>query len=185
MIHDPNLTGFGIVLQIVLIGIILSMRSSKTTRSHDRPMPPPIAPLVTNSFEQEAIALRQQCAQLRQQLQQQTHQLTTDFQAATFDQLQPLFINYPTARKMAETHAELPARNLVALFSPLGNLLETWNIQTIGTVWEQVNFDPHLHQPDAADISQGEPVYIRFVGYRQGDRILTPAKVSRTLPMRA
>jgi hypothetical protein len=39
-----------------------------------------------------------------------------------------------------------------------------------------------LHQPDVEDITEGELVYIRFVGYREGERILAPAKVSRTLP---
>ena len=29
---------------------------------------------------------------------------------------------------------------------------------------------------------EGELVYIRFVGYQNGDKILYPAKVSRTLP---
>ena len=32
------------------------------------------------------------------------------------------------------------------------------------------------------DIQPEELVYIRFVGYREGEQILCPAKVSRTLP---
>lgn len=191
MIHDLNLTGFGAVLTISLIALILSLRgsngatqlrhSSKTSTAQPSTSLPEKTPEQT---PEEAIALRQQCAQLRHQLHQQATQLTADFQDTTFEQLQPLLINYPTAKKMAETDADLPAKNLVALFSPLGNLLETWNIQPIGTVWEQVRFDPQLHQPDVADVIEGEPLYVRFVGYRQGDRILTPARVSRTLPER-
>jgi hypothetical protein len=76
----------------------------------------------------------------------------------------------------------LPAKNLVALFTPLENLLKSWGYEPIGTPWEQAPYNPQLHQPDVSDITEGELVYIRFVGYRDADRILSPAKVSRTLP---
>ena len=87
---------------------------------------------------------------------------------------------------MAQTKPDLPARNLIALFTPLENLLQTWGIAAIGTPWQQVAYDPQLHQPDADDMAIGESVYIRFVGYRSianSHQILCPAKVSRTLPV--
>jgi DNA-binding Xre family transcriptional regulator/molecular chaperone GrpE (heat shock protein) len=130
----------------------------------------------------EIAELRQQCLRLRDELQQQKTQLTTDFRNATFEQLQTLLTNYPAARKMAEAKPDLPAKNLSALFTPLENLLKSWDFEMIGSAWEQVAYNPQLHQPDVEDITEGELVYIRFVGYRDGDRILTPAKVSRTLP---
>jgi hypothetical protein len=104
--------------------------------------------------------LRQQCFRLREELQQQKIQLTDDFRRATFEQLQTLLTNYPAARKMAEAKPDMPAKNLSALFTPLENLLSIWGF----------------------DITEGELVYIRFVGYRDRERILVPAKVSRTLP---
>ena len=91
-------------------------------------------------------------------------------------------ICYPAARKMAEAKPEMPAKNLSALFTPLENLLSSWNFETIGLTWEQVTYNPQLHQPDVADITEGELVYVRFVGYRDRERIFAPAKVSRTLP---
>lgn len=126
--------------------------------------------------------LRQQCFRLRSELQQQKTQLTIDFRNATFEQLQTLLTNYPAARKMAEAKPDLPAKNLSALFTPLENLLTSWDFEMIGSAWEQVAYNPQLHQPDVEDITEGELVYIRFVGYRNGEQILTPAKVSRTLP---
>ncbi len=130
----------------------------------------------------ESEQLRQQCLRLRDELQQQTVQLRTDERDSTFEQLQTLLTNYPTARMMSESKPDLPAKNLVALFTPLENLLKSWGYQTIGKPWEPVPYNPQLHQPDATDIAEGETVYIRFVGYREGDRILCPAKVSRNLP---
>ena len=138
------------------------------------------ATITTNPTEIEE--LRQQCLRLREELQQQKAQLTADFRRATFEQLQTLLTNYPAARKRAEAQPDMPAKNLSALFTPLENLLSSWDFQTIGSVWEQTAYNPQLHQPDVEDITEGELVYIRFVGYREGERILAPAKVSRTLP---
>lgn len=141
---------------------------------------PTSATITSNPTEIEE--LRQQCFRLREELQQQKTQLTADFRRTTFEQLQTLLTSYPAARKMAEAKPEMPAKNLSALFTPLENLLSSWNFETIGSAWEQVSYNPQLHQPDVEDITEGELVYIRFVGYRDGEQILAPAKVSRTLP---
>lgn len=130
----------------------------------------------------ESEELRQQCLRLRDELQQQKIQLNQDFQDTTFEQLQPLLTNYPSARKLAEFKPDLPAKNLMALFTALDNLLDNWGLEKIGLPWEQVPYNPQIHQPDVSDMIEGEQVYIRFVGYRDQKRILCPAKVSRTLP---
>lgn len=103
-------------------------------------------------------------------------------QAEAFRILQLLLTQYPSAAKLAQVKPELPAQNLVALFRPLDTLLETWRIQPIGAVWAPVAFDPVLHQADRGPLQPGDPVYIRYVGYRRGDEILCPARVSQTLP---
>ena len=130
----------------------------------------------------EIAALRQECLRLRDKLQQQSAEVTRDLQESTFQKLQTLLTNYPSARQLAQAKPDLPAKNLTSLFTPLDNLLASWGYEPIGSAWERVPYNPQLHQPDAGDIVEGEIVYIRFVGYRDGDRILCPAKVSRTLP---
>jgi hypothetical protein len=109
-------------------------------------------------------------------------ELTTELQHSTFEQLQALLTNYPSVRQLVQVKPDLPAKNLTSLFTSLDNLIESWGYKAIGQVWEQVSYNPQLHQPDAGDIEAGELVYIRFVGYRDGEHILCPAKVSRTLP---
>lgn len=130
----------------------------------------------------EIEALRTECLQLREALQKQKIELENEFQQVTFQQLQTLLTNYPSVRQLVEVKPELPAKNLISLFTSLDNLLESWGYEPIGKVWEQVAYNPQLHQSDASDVEVGELIYIRFVGYRKGDRILAPAKVSRTLP---
>ena len=130
----------------------------------------------------EIEALRTECLQLREVLQKQGVERENEFQQVTFQQLQTLLTNYPSVRQLIEFKPELPAKNIVSLFTSLDNLIESWGYEPIGKVWEQVAYNPQLHQADLSDIEVGELVYVRFVGYRKGDRILAPAKVSRTLP---
>jgi hypothetical protein len=144
------------------------------------PVTPP-SPQAT-SDPTELQELRQEIVRLRGQLVDSKAQAEGDLKAETFDTLQTLLVNYPSARKMADSRPEMPARNLSALFVPLENLLADWGYEPIAEVWEQVAYDPQLHQADEEDIAEGETVFVRFIGYRDGDTILAPAKVSRTLP---
>lgn len=130
----------------------------------------------------EIEGLKHQSLQLRQELQAQRDFVTSEFQFITFQCLQALLVNYPTVKEMVKFAPDIPAQNLLALFEPLDILLEFWRYQSIGIPWIQVNYNPRFHQGDSADLQIGEPVYIRFVGYSCGDRILVPAQVSRTLP---
>lgn len=127
-------------------------------------------------------ALHQEGLRLHQELQQQRLELTAVLRESTFEQLQTLLTNYPSIHSLVSIKPELPAKNLLSLFTPLDNLLSAWNYEQIGKPWQQVPYDPQIHQPDAADIAAGELVYIRFVGYKHKGRILCPAKVSCTLP---
>lgn len=152
--------------------------------SNEQPDDPAVIPLTNaNASNQPEIEeLRQECLRLREQLQQQNVELTTEFKESTFKQIQTLLTNYPSLRPMVQVKPELPAKNIISLLTPLDNLLSTWGYELIGQAWEQVEYNPQLHQPDNSDIQPGELIYVRFVGYRQGERILVPAKVSRTLP---
>jgi chromosome segregation ATPase len=130
--------------------------------------------------DQQIAQLVQERLHLQEQLQHQAAK--KDDHLSTFRQLQTLLVNYPSASKIAQARPNLSAKTLTSMFAPLENLLDSWGYQQIGAVWEKVAYDPKLHQPDAADIQPGEPVYIRFVGYRNGEQVLCPAKVSRKVP---
>jgi Skp family chaperone for outer membrane proteins len=136
-------------------------------------------------LETQVEALKQQCVRLRDDLKQQAQQVQQDTQAIAFEQLQTLLTQHPTVRCMAEAKPDLPARNLVSLFTSLDNLARVWGYEAIGQPWQSTSYDPQLHEGDVGDLSLGETVYVRFVGYREvgSQRIRVPAKVSRTLPM--
>jgi predicted RNase H-like nuclease (RuvC/YqgF family) len=136
-------------------------------------------------LEEEIAALTQQCQRLRDELKTQAAQVRADAIAGGFEQIQTLLTQYPSVRKMVENQPDLPARNIVALLTSLENLIKFWECQSIGKPWDLVEYDPQIHQSDVDDIKVGESVYVRFIGYCKDDRILIPAKVSRTLPANA
>lgn len=177
MLEQINHIGFSIFL-VIIIYIILRYLFPANTQ--DKPLIN--QSVISTSTEEKIKELENQCQRLREELKQQSKQLRWDFQNETFTQLQTLLSNYPTVKKMALAKPDLPAKNLVSLFTSLDNLITSWGYTPIGEPWEQVNYNPQLHQADSDDIQEGELVYIRFIGYQDGDKVLYPAKVSRSLP---
>jgi hypothetical protein len=118
---------------------------------------------------------------LRQELQQQKIQLEAAWRDEVFRHLELLLINYPSVHKIAQMRPDLAAQSITSMFTPLGTLLQSWGYEAIGTPLEQVPFHPQFHQADVDTIQAEELVFVRFVGYRHGETILCPAKVSRTL----
>ncbi|AFW93890.1 hypothetical protein ANA_C11107 [Anabaena sp. 90] len=177
MLEQINQVAFAVILVIIVYIILrfLFPANNQNTSINNQPVTSP-------DTEQKIKDLEIQCQRLREELKQQSQQLQTDFQQETFTQLQTLVSNYPTVKKMALAKPELPAKNLTFLFTSLDNLITNWGYTAIGETWKQVNYNPQLHQADSDDIQEGELVYIRFIGYQNGDKVLYPAKISRTLP---
>jgi molecular chaperone GrpE (heat shock protein) len=177
MLEQINQVAFAVIL-VIIVYIILRILFP----ANNQDIPINNQPVTSPDTEQKIKDLEIQCQRLRDELKQQSQQLKTDFQQETFTQLQTLFSNYPTVKKMALAKPELPAKNLISLFTSLDNLITNWGYTAIGETWEQVNYNPQLHQADSDDIQEGELVYIRFIGYQNGDKVVYPAKISRTLP---
>jgi transposase-like protein len=163
-------------------------KSEKTTKTKSSRN----SKLVSKADRDRIEQLTQECLRLRQELQSQSDRLKLEHQQNTFRILQSLLTQYKSVQQMVRHNPNLPAQNLVALFTPLDRLIQTWEYTQIGEAWQQVPFDPQIHHGDRPDLAVGEPVYIRFVGYQVSDmksgmnnsepQILVPAKVSRTLP---
>lgn len=126
--------------------------------------------------------LEGKCENLTEKLENLPSELINKWQQESFNLLQTLLANYPTAKTMVKLKPDLPAKNVINLLKPLDKLLAKWGIESIGKPWERVAFNSQIHYGDEENLTPNELVYIRFIGYRQGDKVLIPAKVSRTLP---
>jgi len=56
--------------------------------------------------------------------------------------------------------------------------LEHWGVESIAPVGAQIPYNPQQHQLMEGTAEPGEPVKVRYTGYRQGDKLLYRAKVS-------
>ncbi|MEN9245812.1 MAG: helix-turn-helix transcriptional regulator [Thermostichales cyanobacterium BF4_bins_65] len=97
-------------------------------------------------------------------------------QRSTFGQLQSLLVSYPTAQALAQRDPTRPAQSVLALLAPLESWLQQQGISRIGEPFQQQPYDPVVHQC-SQPVALGDPVEIRFVGYRCGEEIWVPARV--------
>ena len=145
---------------------------------------PELVPLPPKTPEppgsQEFQALRQECDRLERQLAHQRATLETEWQQQVLSQLEPWLLQWPTAALRAQQEPQLPAQKLLPLVRPLANLLKQWQVEAIAAVGETVNFDPQWHQwLETENLPEpGTPAVVRYVGYRQGTKLLYRAQVS-------
>jgi transcriptional regulator with XRE-family HTH domain len=122
--------------------------------------------------------LKQEYERLQTQMKQQAHTLNHDFQRQVLQALETLLIQMPTAAYAAQQNPEIPAQRLLPLLKPLDQLLAQWGIVAIAPVGTVLPYDPQVHQLLEGTANPGEPVRVRYTGYRQGEVLLYRAKVS-------
>lgn len=109
---------------------------------------------------------------------QQKEHLQHEFQQSSLAVIEPLLLQWPTAEAAAKKNPQLSATKILPLIRPVMELLKRWGIESIGTVAEHVPYDPQIHQIMEGVANAGDPVQVRYVGYRQGEKLLYRAKVS-------
>jgi DNA-binding Xre family transcriptional regulator len=121
--------------------------------------------------------LQQEYQRLQNQLQQQQAASQQEFQNTSLQILESWLIQYPTAAYAAQKN-DVPASRLLPLIRPVEQLVKGWGVEAIAPVGAEVAYDPQVHQLMEGNAGVGEPVRIRYTGYRQGEKLLYRAKVS-------
>lgn len=128
---------------------------------------------------------KQEDQRLQDQQSQQREILWQEFQRSTLEAIESWLLQFPTAAYAAQQNPELSATKLLPLMRPLEQLLRDWGVEAIAPVGVELPFDPQLHQlmdesnPAASPAEMsGNPVRVRYTGYRQGNQLLHRAKVS-------
>lgn len=125
----------------------------------------------------EVARLRQEYARLEQRLDQQRQRLQYQFQADALGIIESWLTYWPTAAKAATDRDGFDAKKLLPLVKPVERLLESWDVTSIGTVGQQLSYDPQHHQLARGMANPGDPVRISHVGYCHGENLLFRAKV--------
>jgi molecular chaperone GrpE (heat shock protein) len=92
----------------------------------------------------------------------------------------PLLSQLATLRAMAAEGKPVRAEDLLTLAGKLEKAFAEGGLQPVGEVGATAAFDPKFHQRmSGGDVSDGDAVRVRFVGYACGDAVVTKAMVSR------
>ena len=135
------------------------------------------------SLNLEIIGLREEYQRLQQKMAMQTQELRSQFQRESIQQLESLLLQLPTAVYASQQNPNLLAKNILPLFRPIEVMLDKWGITAIGSVGTEVIYDPQKHQVMEADnidniLKEGDAAVVRYVGYRQGEKLLYKARVT-------
>ena len=123
--------------------------------------------------------LQSEYQRLQQKFDQQRETLVQEFQDHAIAILESWLLQWPTAAAAAHKNPQFPAVKLLPLMKPLANLLQQWEIEAIAAVGESVSYNPQWHQLMDGNVEAGSTVIVRYVGYRQGKKLLYRARVSQ------
>ncbi|MEG4349530.1 helix-turn-helix domain-containing protein [Microcoleus sp. LAD1_D5] len=140
-----------------------------------------LATLAPDSVELEQAsptAVEQEYQRLQASIEQQRESLMQEFQLSSVQILESWMLQWPTAASKAQENHQLRAQKLLPLLRPVEELLQHWGIESIAPVGVQIPYNPQQHQLMEGTADPGEPVKVRYTGYRQGDKLLYRAKVS-------
>ena len=133
----------------------------------------------SGSGDRDALAAcKQEYQKLRQEMLQQQELLEAEFQRSSIETIESWLLQWPTAAMAVHKNPNLPAARLISLVEPVEQLLKQWNVTSIATVGEKVAYDPKYHQLIKGTAEKGALVEVRYVGYKQEDKLLYKAKVS-------
>jgi len=122
--------------------------------------------------------LQAECKRLQQQLTEQEMELRQGFQQAALYQLETWMKNWPKVVHAVQTdRPDLAAAKVIPLLKPLEQLLQSWDVETIGCIGKPLPYDPQAHQLRQGQAQPGETVTVTRPGYRQGNRLLHRAEV--------
>ena len=135
-------------------------------------------PPVLQRESAELIACRQEYQKLQADMSQLEVNLREQFQQTSLATIESWLLQWPTAATAVRQNPQLPAMRLLSLVEPVEELIEQWNVEPIATVGEELPYNPQQHQLMKGIAEPGEVVKVRYVGYKQGDKLLHKAKVS-------
>jgi len=129
--------------------------------------------------DEEIRRLRQEYERLREQAErQQAGAAAVGFEALA-RKLAPLLSQLATMQTLAGEGRAVRTEDVLKLFGKVEQVLAGAGLTPVGTVGTEEPFDTHWHQRmSGAALRDGDPVTVRFVGYRLGEAILLKAMVS-------
>ncbi len=121
---------------------------------------------------------QQEYKRLQQKMEQQKDTIQQELQQASLQTIESWLIQWPTAVAAIIKNPDLPAARLLPLVKPIEKLVSKWGLEQIAFVGEELPYDPQWHELMKGSAEPGDMVKVRYVGYKQQEKILYKAKVS-------
>ncbi|MEG3862325.1 helix-turn-helix domain-containing protein [Microcoleus sp. herbarium12] len=137
-----------------------------------------LAPDFVELEEAVPTGLEQEYQRLQASIEQQRSSLMQEFQLSSVQILESWMLQWPTAASKAQENHNLRAQKLLPLLRPVEQLLEHWGVESIAPVGAELPYNPQQHQLIEGTAESGQPVKVRYTGYKQGEKLLYRAKVS-------
>ncbi len=94
--------------------------------------------------------------------------------------LAPLVAQADAMKHFQDSGRAITAEDALAIVARIEAAIAEEGVERIGAAGEETAFDSRRHQRlSGGDVRDGDPVEVRFIGFRQGERILAKALVSR------
>ncbi|MEA5620177.1 nucleotide exchange factor GrpE [Cronbergia sp. UHCC 0137] len=139
----------------------------------------PIVKTTDSELLQQITELRTEYQRILQTLEQQREVLQQEFQQSSLHILESLLLFWPTIAQKSRDNNHLEVVKIIPLVQKtLDKLLHSWGVEAIAVVGAELPYNPQLHTLIDGTAQPGEIIKVRYVGYRQGDKLLYRAKVS-------
>jgi DNA-binding Xre family transcriptional regulator/molecular chaperone GrpE (heat shock protein) len=122
--------------------------------------------------------LQQEYQHLQQQFTQQRATLASEFQSQSLQTLESFLTYFPAAKYAAQNNPNFPASKILPLVQSIDRLISQWGVTIIGEIGTQLPYDSRWHQLIEGTAQTGDLVTVRYLGYRQDDKLIFRAKVS-------
>lgn len=122
--------------------------------------------------------LQQEYQHLQQQFEQQRATLEAEFQSQSLQTLESFLTYFPAAKYAVKNNPDFPATKIIPLVQSIDRLITQWGVTVIGEIGAQIPYNPQLHQLIEGSAQTDSLVTVRYLGYRQGDKLIFRAKVS-------
>lgn len=122
--------------------------------------------------------IKQEYQHLQQQFRSQRETLQSEFQHQSLQTLESFLTYFPAAKYAAKNKPDFPASKIFPLIGSIDRLISNWGVTVIGEIGSKIAYDPRWHQLIEGTANPEELVTVRYVGYRQGDKLIFRAQVS-------
>ncbi len=130
---------------------------------------------------QEIETLRREYSLITYQMREMRSQLLQEFQQNGLRTLETWLLQWQKIADHARTHPEFAAVKILPFVRPVEKLIESWGVEAIAPLGQEIPYDPQWHDLQAGIAIPGTLVTVISPGYRYQGKILHRAEVALLL----